>query len=243
MGRETPSIWSTRRDSDGVDMPRNPATIWVSKTVAGTAPQAAMQHVEVLRRRVGHRDAGSAEDRGQRRGVDGERVDQRHLVGPGDLDQGQIGDVGALGVELGVEAVVVLAATSATRASRPAVVDHHVGGRRRCVTGVPTAPHRGPVALVFAAGGLARWIRGSYGSIVPAGRPPRVRPQRPRPGFRAGKPSRLAQVAAAPRRSLLPRSDRVAHGTASCTTAGPAVTGRSSNLSPVGPGSNRLRPI
>ena len=42
LGSETPSIWSTRRDSDGVDRPRNPATIWVSKTVAGMAPQAAI---------------------------------------------------------------------------------------------------------------------------------------------------------------------------------------------------------
>ena len=36
-------MWSTRRDSEGVDMPRNPATIWVSNTTAGVAPQAAMR--------------------------------------------------------------------------------------------------------------------------------------------------------------------------------------------------------
>ena len=42
LGRETPSIGSTSRTSEGVDMPRNPATIWVSNTVAGTVPQAAM---------------------------------------------------------------------------------------------------------------------------------------------------------------------------------------------------------
>ena len=42
FGSETPSIWSTRRESEGVERPRNPATIWVSKTVAGTAPHAAM---------------------------------------------------------------------------------------------------------------------------------------------------------------------------------------------------------
>ena len=42
------------------------------------------------------------------RGIHGERVDQGHLVGPGDLDQRQIGHVGALGVKLRVEAVRVL---------------------------------------------------------------------------------------------------------------------------------------
>ncbi len=42
LGSETPSIWSTRRASDGVERPRNPATICVSKTVVGMAPHAAM---------------------------------------------------------------------------------------------------------------------------------------------------------------------------------------------------------
>ena len=42
LGNETPSIWSTRRESEGVESPRNPATIWVSKTVAGMTPQAAI---------------------------------------------------------------------------------------------------------------------------------------------------------------------------------------------------------
>ena len=89
-------------------MPRNPATIWVSKTVAGTVPQAAMKHVEVLGRGVRHGNAGATEHRRQRGGVDGERVDEGHLVLPGDLNERQIGDVGPLGVELGVEGVVVL---------------------------------------------------------------------------------------------------------------------------------------
>ena len=43
-------------------MPRNPATICVSNTVAGTAPQAAMQDVDVLLGGVGHRHARAGED-------------------------------------------------------------------------------------------------------------------------------------------------------------------------------------
>ena len=66
------------------------------------------EHVEILRGRVRHGDTGPAEHLGQRRRVDGERVDERHLVGPGDLDERQVGDVGPLGVELGVEAVALL---------------------------------------------------------------------------------------------------------------------------------------
>ena len=42
MGSDTPSMASTSRESEGVDMPMKPATICVSKTVAGTTPQAAM---------------------------------------------------------------------------------------------------------------------------------------------------------------------------------------------------------
>ena len=87
-------------------MPRKPATIWVSKTVAGTAPQAAMSTSRSWDAACATATPGPAEHRGQRRGIDGEGIDQRHLVGPGDLNQRQIGDVGALGVELGVEAVV-----------------------------------------------------------------------------------------------------------------------------------------
>ena len=51
---------------------------------------------------------GSTEDSGQWGRVDRQRVDQCHLVGPGDLNQSQVGHVGTLGVELGVEAVGVL---------------------------------------------------------------------------------------------------------------------------------------
>ena len=40
LGIVTPSIWSIRRASDGVDKPRKPATICVSNTIAGTCPQA-----------------------------------------------------------------------------------------------------------------------------------------------------------------------------------------------------------
>ena len=43
---------------------------------------------------MGHRDARPAEDLGQGRGIDGQGVDERHLVRPGDLDEGQVGDVG-----------------------------------------------------------------------------------------------------------------------------------------------------
>ena len=94
--------------------PRNPATICVSNTVAGTAPQAAMITSRSWVDGVRNRHAGPAEDRGERSRVHGERVDERHLVRPRDLDQRELGDVGALGVELGVEPVHSSRASSAT---------------------------------------------------------------------------------------------------------------------------------
>ena len=66
-------------------MPRNPATICVSNTVAGHSAAGRQKHVEVLGCGVRDCDARAPEDRGQRGGVDGERVDESHSVLPGDL--------------------------------------------------------------------------------------------------------------------------------------------------------------
>ena len=90
------------------------------------------EHVEILRGRVGHRDPGAAEDGGQRSGVDRERVDEGDLVGPGDLNEGEVRDVGALGVELGVEPVELLARELVDQRIEAGLVLHH---GRRCRRG------------------------------------------------------------------------------------------------------------
>jgi hypothetical protein len=76
----------------------------VSNTAAGR-----FEDVDVLFGRVGHGDTGPGEDPCQGCGIDGQRVDQGHLVRPAHLNEGQLRIVGALGVELGVECVMRLA--------------------------------------------------------------------------------------------------------------------------------------
>ena len=111
----------------------------------GDGAARRLQHVEVLERCVGDRRAGSAEEGGQWFGVYGERVDQRHLVRPGDLDERQVGDVRALRVELGVEGVVLLAGDRGDELVEAGAVDHHDRRRasRRCAChGAPSARRR-----------------------------------------------------------------------------------------------------
>ena len=121
-------------------MPRNPATIWVSNTVAGTAPHAASSTSRSCAGGVGDGHARSVEDRRQRGGVDGQRIDQGHLVGPGDLDEREVGDVGALRVELGVEAVVLLVADGCDERVETAAVEHHDRRRGHQAGSVVTRP-------------------------------------------------------------------------------------------------------
>ena len=65
------------------------------------------EDLEVLARRVHDAQARAGEDLGQRGDVDLERVDHGDASGPRELQQGQTGVVGALAMELGVEAVDV----------------------------------------------------------------------------------------------------------------------------------------
>ena len=151
MGSETPSIWSTRRDSDGRRHAEEPGHDLGVEHGGGDGTARGHEHVEVLRRRVGHRDARALEDPGQRRRVDGQRVDERHLVGPGDLDEREVGDVGPLGVELGVEAVVLLGADLVHQHRQARCVDDEVHRRSASVTGAPS-PGPGSGAVVMASG-------------------------------------------------------------------------------------------
>ena len=72
-------------------------------------PTRRLEDVEVLFGRVHDGNAWTREDVAQRFGIDGEGIDEDHLIGPSDLDQGQLGVVGALEVELGVDGVILLA--------------------------------------------------------------------------------------------------------------------------------------
>ena len=128
-------------------MPRNPATICVSKTVVGQGAAGGQEDVEVLGGRVGHRDARAVEDVGQRGGVDGERIDEGHPVGPGDLDQSQVGHVRPLGVELGVERVVLLAERRRRPAPQARASSTIIGRRGASRAGAARA---GPVAVRWA---------------------------------------------------------------------------------------------
>ena len=101
---------------------------------------------------MSHCDAGPTEDGGQRRRVDRQRVHERHLVGPGDLDQRQVGHVGALGMELGVEAVRVLRRRFGDQLLEPRPVDHD--GRRCSHLDLPVPDLvSGTVVLTVGAGG------------------------------------------------------------------------------------------
>ena len=89
--------------SEGVDEPRKPAASWVSNRRAGHGAADGEQDLEVLAGGVDDGQAGSVEQLGHRRDVDGEGVDEDDLVVPGELHEGELGEVRALAVELGVE--------------------------------------------------------------------------------------------------------------------------------------------
>ena len=114
-------------------MPEEPGHDLGVEDVGGQGATGGEQDVEILPGGVGHRHARAAEHGGQRGRVHGQGIDQGHLVGPGDLDEGQVRDVRPLGVELGVEAVVLLALEGVDERGQTArVVDHgrDVGGGR-----------------------------------------------------------------------------------------------------------------
>ena len=155
LGSETPSIWSVSRVSDGVDRPRNPATICVSNTAEGTAPHAAMSTSRSCDDAWATAVPGPLNTSAQGGGVHGERVDQGHPVPPGDLDQRQVGNVGALGVELGVEAVALLVGQPGHQVPQTLGVDDHDRGRLAHRT-APTG-RVGPTVPVIARIWRRRW--------------------------------------------------------------------------------------
>lgn len=69
----------------------------------GHGGAGGVEHLEVLAGGVHHGQAGALEQWPQPGDVDLEGVDEGDLVVPGQLDQGQLGEVRALAVELGVE--------------------------------------------------------------------------------------------------------------------------------------------
>ena len=110
------------------------------------------------------RDTGPTEDTGQRGGVDRKRVDQRHLVGPGDLNQSQVGHVGALGVEFGVEAVGVLGCHLGDQGFESLGIGDHCG---RCSHRGAPGGGPGSAALVFSAGADDFMVPARRVSVMP----------------------------------------------------------------------------
>ena len=80
---------------------------------ARSSAAGTFQDLQVLIGGVGDHDPWATEHVAQSGHVDGQGVDERHLdrfagaVGPGQLEQGQRGPVGALPVELGIQGVSV----------------------------------------------------------------------------------------------------------------------------------------
>ena len=71
--------------------------------LSGTRPAGPFEDRDVLVGGVGDHAARPVEEPGQRSDVQLERIDEDDAAGPGDLDQGQPGPIGALAVEFGVE--------------------------------------------------------------------------------------------------------------------------------------------
>ena len=100
----------------------------MSNSLLGALPHAALDDLEVLLGRVQDGDALAVEDLGERRDVDGQRVDEGDAALPGELEQGEMGKVGPLPVELGVEPVdlavreLLHKCRETTRVADPAVV-------------------------------------------------------------------------------------------------------------------------
>ena len=112
------------------------------------------EHVEILGRRMGHRDTGPAEKGSKGGGVDGERIDERNPVLPGDLDQRQVGHIRPFGVKLGVEGVAVLPDGVGEQAFETLRVDDH---GRWCAHRRAAAPNLASGGLVIAAGEMAEF--------------------------------------------------------------------------------------
>ena len=126
--------------------PTNPAAIWVSNRWAGTGAAGQLEHLEVLVGGVQHGHAVAVEDLGQRGDVDGQRVDQGQPVAPGHLHQGQLREVGALAVELGVDRVgrrvaqgVEHGGEAGVGVDQPVAAHRAVNPRRPVSTGKPAS--------------------------------------------------------------------------------------------------------
>ncbi len=93
-------------------------------------PAGTLENLEVLLGGVQDCQALAAEDLCERRDVDRERVHERDPALPGELEEGEVGEVGPLPVELGVEAVDLAArelvdkSVEGGRVADPAVVAH-----------------------------------------------------------------------------------------------------------------------
>ncbi len=85
-------------------------------------PTGSLEHLHVLARRVHDGEARPVQHLRERREVHGERVDHRDAVRVGDLHDGDVGEVGALAVELGVDRVLVLVDQAVDEATEGLVV-------------------------------------------------------------------------------------------------------------------------
>ena len=85
------------------------------------------EHFEVLGGRVEHGDSRRVEHLGQRCDIYGDGIDEDHLVRPRQLQQCELGEVGALAVELGVEGVDLLTERIWMTSAKPGVVADDAG--------------------------------------------------------------------------------------------------------------------
>jgi hypothetical protein len=84
-------------------VPAEPGRQLGVEQVSRQHPAGPVQHLEVLARGVHHHGGRTLEGPGERGEIDRERIDEGLLVVPRQLHQGELGEVGLLAVELGVD--------------------------------------------------------------------------------------------------------------------------------------------
>ncbi len=115
--------------SDGVLRPVKPGRDLGVEEVGRHGAALELEDLEVLVGGVQHGDLRAPQDLGERRHVDRQRIDEHELARPGQLHQGELREVGALPVELGVERVGVDRAEGRDDVAEPGVgVDDPEGG-------------------------------------------------------------------------------------------------------------------